>query len=92
MDQLERVLNQLDKIQETQLKHSETLARHTVLHEANTKSLDLHIKRTDLLELKLEADMKTALLPIQAAKVISKTLGGLLVLASLIYTISRIWI
>jgi hypothetical protein len=79
----DRILDKLDKIQEHQLKHSELLARHTVLHEANTKSLDLHIKRTDLLELKLEADMKTALLPINSIKWILKVAAGIIVILTL---------
>lgn len=50
---------------------ADTLAKNTVVLEANTESLREHIRRTDL----LEKQMDTALIPIKAIKIGAYLLG-----------------
>jgi hypothetical protein len=42
--------SKLDKILDKLGEHSETLAKHGVIHEQNAKELAYHIKRTDVLQ------------------------------------------
>lgn len=49
--------NKLEKILEQLSDIKVVLERHTVLHEKNTDDLAEHIRRTDLLETKLEEEL-----------------------------------
>ena len=81
---LERMENKIDKVLDKLTEHGELLARHGAIHEANSKSLEHHIARTDALEEKLEKeaekfekDMQQALLPIKAFKFIVALAAGI---------------
>lgn len=50
----------------------EILARNTEILARNTKDVELHIKRTAL----LEKSMETALLPIKASKLVAQLIVG----------------
>lgn len=47
---MDKIDQKIDKILEVLNQQSNTLAKHSVLHEKNTEDLEKHIKRTDLLE------------------------------------------
>lgn len=50
---------------------ADTLSRNTVILEANTKSLEEHMRRTDLLERRVEV----ALIPVKVAKWLGYIIG-----------------
>jgi hypothetical protein len=70
--------------------HSVVLERHGVLHEKNADELERHIKRTDLLESKLEKDMEVALQPIKAIKFLVKLSAGILTIVAILKLIGII--
>lgn len=47
MDKLDRILDKLDH-------HGRLLERHSVLHEQNTEDLKEHMRRTQLLEMRVD--------------------------------------
>jgi hypothetical protein len=80
---LERIDQNLEKIRDKQEEHSVHLERHTQLHSKNSEDLATHIKRTDLLEDRMEAHAKDhdskldeALQPIKAFKFLAKFAAG----------------
>lgn len=54
-EKLDLILQKLDKIDDRQDIVEKTLIRHEMLHERNTLSLEEHIRRTELLETKLDS-------------------------------------
>lgn len=85
----DRVEENLQKILDKLTEHSIILARHTILHEQNTKDLEHHIKRTDLLEADLkkaredlEEELEEATAPFQAIKTLAKYAGYLTAISS----------
>lgn len=83
MTQIDRIEAKIDKIVDKQAEQGEILSAHRVLHEQNSKSLDEHIKRTNLLEHRMTAFEKetgkkfaTALLHVKVLKVLAATLAG----------------
>jgi hypothetical protein len=80
---LERIEDKLDKIQDKQSEHSVVLERHSQLHSKNSDDLATHIKRTDLLEDRMEihakehdSKLEIALQPIKAFKFLAKFAAG----------------
>lgn len=53
-EQLNRIANELSNIREDIGDIKAILARHEVLHERNTESIEYHIKRTELAETRIE--------------------------------------
>lgn len=84
-NRLDRLEHKLDALFEMNVKQSGILERHSVLHEKNTEDLAEHIRRTDLIEERLEQQSKEqnikmdeALLPIKAFKLLTATSVGAL--------------
>lgn len=73
----------LDRIHDDITSIKITLERNTVVLEQNTKDMAHHIKRTDLLEEKVEQ----ALLPVKVAKWIAAVAVALASFSSIAYTI-----
>ena len=87
MEPIDRVEIKLDKVLDKLSEHGELLARHTVLHEKNTDDLDEHIKRTNLLEARIDkqevsiaSKLEEALLPIRSVRWLVKIGAGILTL------------
>ncbi len=75
----------------------ETLAKNTAILEINTDQLKEHIRRTEMLETRVEADRKEidskleqALLPIKTVKALAKFSGIVAALSSLGVVIYKI--
>lgn len=85
---IDRLENKLDALFELNVKQSGILERHSVLHEKNTEDLATHIKRTDLIEARIEqqdkansAKLDEALIPIKFLKMlVAVSLGGAAIL------------
>lgn len=78
-DRLERIENKLDKVVDQIGEIKETTAKQQV-------SLDYHIKRTDLLEEKLEPVEKH----VELISALFKIIGGLAVIAGIVSVIFQI--
>lgn len=80
---LDRLEHKIDALFDMNVKQSNVLERHSVLHEKNTEDLATHIKRTDLIEARIEqqdrvnsAKLDEALLPIKAFKFMAAMAAG----------------
>lgn len=78
--------DKLDEILATVTEIKVQLAVHDVLHKQNTKDLEHHIKRTDLLEASMKPLKQTDTVLRASAKVIATVSSA----AGLIYTIINI--
>lgn len=79
MDQMDRLETKIDDVIKTLSEQNATLAVHSQLHLQNSKDLEVHIKRTDLLEAmvadnkrNIQEDLELALSPIKTAKFLAK--------------------
>lgn len=54
MEPIDRIEGKLDKVLDKLSEHGELLARHTTLHEKNTSDLEEHMRRSDLLETRVD--------------------------------------
>lgn len=55
MEQLDRIEVKIDRVYEILTEHSLSLNTHELLHKQNTEDLAIHIKRTNILQEKIEA-------------------------------------
>lgn len=85
---LDKLESKIDRLLDNSAEQGATLARHEALHERNTASLEEHVRRTDLLEVRLEQHAEAqgkrldeALLPIKAAKFLLAMAAGVATIA-----------
>lgn len=71
---------ELETLHEHVVEIYRVLERNTVILEQNTKSLEDHIRRTNL----LEEQMRSALLPVQLLRALGVLLGTLAAVAGII--------